>query len=557
MSDNETNQFDVIILGSGIGGSTLATILAKHQARVLMIDKATHPRFTIGEATTSYTDTLLLMLAHQYSIPEFEHLSSFQNICENTSLSTCGYKRNFGFLYHHEEQEQFPQERIQWGTGHDIHLFRQDVDHYIVQVASNYGAKLLAPANIVDIDINEQAVKVKIDNGEEFYANYLVDASGYKSPLAQKLNLREKPTRLKTHSRSIFTHMVGVKNTDDCIKSNGKKENLVPWYQGTLHHIFDGGWMWVIPFNNHEKSTNPICSVGVNFDSRRYPRNEALPEQEFQNFLSRYPSIAIQFQNAKPIRNWVSTERLQYSSHSCVGERFYVLPHAAGFIDAIFSSGLILTFTTISPLAALILKSIATNDFSKQNFTALARLQQKLLDYNDNIANCLYISTQKFNLLDAVLRVWLLQHLMITLKLKLSYVLGFCVEDFHGYTTKDLKNYTEIEYLQDLDGEIERWGNGYVKKAVAEVEKVEKGLISPDKAASNIRSLINSTSWLFKLTGLGDNSIRFVDVLTSRRIIFSFLAYIFWARIFLKKDSRPFDFTYNDFVNAIRLGIDI
>ncbi|MCK7519032.1 MAG: hypothetical protein MZV64_15555 [Ignavibacteriales bacterium] len=21
--------------------------------------------------------------------------------------------------------------------------------------------------------------------------------------------------------------------------------------QGTLHHIFKGGWLWIIPFNNH------------------------------------------------------------------------------------------------------------------------------------------------------------------------------------------------------------------------------------------------------------------------------------------------------------------
>ena len=27
--------------------------------------------------------------------------------------------------------------------------------------------------------------------------------------------------------------------------------------EGTLHHMFDGGWMWVIPFNNHPEHTNP------------------------------------------------------------------------------------------------------------------------------------------------------------------------------------------------------------------------------------------------------------------------------------------------------------
>ena len=48
MSDS---QYDVIILGSGIGGSTLAAILARDGFRVLMIEKARHPRFALGEST--------------------------------------------------------------------------------------------------------------------------------------------------------------------------------------------------------------------------------------------------------------------------------------------------------------------------------------------------------------------------------------------------------------------------------------------------------------------------------------------------------------------------
>ncbi|NJL10755.1 MAG: hypothetical protein HC908_12900, partial [Calothrix sp. SM1_7_51] len=327
-------------------------------------------------------------------------------------------------------------------------------------------------------------------------------------------------------------------------KIRWKTRNVVPWYQGTMHHVFGGGWMWVIPFNNHEKSTNPVCSVGLNLDYRRYPKTDISPEEEFQNFLSKYPSMAVQFENAKPVRSWISTNRLQYSSHSCVGERYYVLPHAAGFTDAIFSSGLIMTFTTISSLAASILQAIAKQDFSKQQFIPLANLQEKLLDYNDNIANCFYISSHNFNLLDAVLRIWLLQHLMITLKLKLSYVLGFAVEDFKGYKQKNLEKFTKTDFIKNLDAEIEEWGNNYVRKAFAEIEKVEQGLISPDDAASNIRSIINSTSWLFKLSGLGNPSKRFIDILSSGKIALTFLTYIHWSKIFVKQKLRPFDFKY-------------
>jgi len=43
-------KYDTIIIGSGIGGTSLAAILARHGKKVLMIEKGRHPRFAIGEA---------------------------------------------------------------------------------------------------------------------------------------------------------------------------------------------------------------------------------------------------------------------------------------------------------------------------------------------------------------------------------------------------------------------------------------------------------------------------------------------------------------------------
>lgn len=556
MINNEIDRFDVIILGSGLAGSILATILAKHNTRVLMLDKATHPRFAIGEALTSHTEKLFSLLSHQYSIPEFAHLSSFNNICTNITDSGCGYKRSFGFLYHREGKEQLSQERIQWGVTHSSHLFRQEIDHYLVKVAIKYGAKLLSGINVTDLSTDENKVEVEVNNGELLTANYLIDASGYSSLLAKKYNLREKPTRFKSQSRTIFTHMTGVKNTDDCLKDN--HQNVVPWYKGTVHHVFDGGWMWIIPFNNHETSTNSISSVGLNLDVRRFPKyNSITPEVEWESIISRFPTIANQFENAKPIRKWISTGNLQYSSSSCVGERFYVLPHASGFIDPIFSVGLIQTLTIISPLAAIILEAVANNDFSTEKFSLLASLQEDTFDYNDNIANCTYISFQDFNLMNAWLRVWLLQHMMSVAKIILTRLQGFSLETYRKQNIKDWSRFTGIDYLQDIDPRIEKWGKKYVERAISEIEKVDKKLISPEQATKNITDLLNSSNWLFRTCGIANPSNRFVDLLTSKQFAISFIAYSFWSQIFLKKEARPYSFNIKDFIDVSRLGIEI
>ena len=57
---------DVTVLGSGIGGSTVAAILARQGISVAIVDAARHPRFALGESTIGETSFLLRMLAARY-----------------------------------------------------------------------------------------------------------------------------------------------------------------------------------------------------------------------------------------------------------------------------------------------------------------------------------------------------------------------------------------------------------------------------------------------------------------------------------------------------------
>ena len=47
-------QYDVAILGAGMAGGVLGTVLARNGVRVLLLDAATHPRFAVGESTIPY-----------------------------------------------------------------------------------------------------------------------------------------------------------------------------------------------------------------------------------------------------------------------------------------------------------------------------------------------------------------------------------------------------------------------------------------------------------------------------------------------------------------------
>ncbi|MET8682510.1 FAD-dependent oxidoreductase, partial [Streptomyces sp. NPDC004647] len=148
-------------------------------------------------------------------------------------------------------------------------------------------------------------------------------------------------------------------------------------------------------------------SVGVTLDPRLYPKPEDLsPEEEFAQLAHRFPAVERQFEGAKKVREWVSTGRLQYSSRKTVGQRWCLMSHAAGFLDPLYSRGMSNTFEIIHALVPRILDALADDDFNEERFRYVEELEQGLLDYNDILVNCSFISFSHFRLWDAVFRVW-------------------------------------------------------------------------------------------------------------------------------------------------------
>lgn len=396
------HDFDVAILGNGFSGSLLATILGKQGVSVALIDADQHPRFAVGESTIPHTSLVVSLLAEKYGLPELEHLVDTDGLAKHV-CTTCGIKRHFGYVYHRPGQTYDPKEGLQFGTAarDENHWFRQDTDAYLHNLAVHYGATPRQRTKVTGIEIGKQGIKLDTSAGEEIRARYLVDGTGHNSIVAERFDLRQNPTRLKHHSRTLFTHMVDVPPFDEA-------NNPLPisYHKGTLHHCFERGWFWVIPFNNNPLSTNPLISVGLTIDPRRYPKPEMSAEQEFNEFLKLYPSVAEQFKDAKAVRPWVSTGRLQYSSKQTVGSRYCLMSHASGFVDPLFSRGMFNTVEIIYTLLEPLLEALASDKFDDEAFLSIDRQQQKVLNYNDDLVNCAFISWDDFDLWNAWLRVF-------------------------------------------------------------------------------------------------------------------------------------------------------
>jgi tetracycline 7-halogenase / FADH2 O2-dependent halogenase len=514
-------KFDVAIIGSGIAGSILAAILAKNGVSVALIDRGQHPRFAIGESMIPATSYLLRIMADRYDIPELDQCSTFLKQRKYVTGSS-GIKRNFSFVHHIKGKPFNPAHSTMLPVpnhphGPEAHLFRQDIDAFLFNAAIKYGAKSFQDTSIKNIAADSSQAVIQTDTDKNITCSYIVDGSGHNSVLAQMNDLRELPCRLKTHSRSIFTHMIGVKAFDDFFdqQDHGLPQLLS---QGTLHHIFDGGWLWVIPFNNYESATNRLCSVGLQLDPRKYPATNLMPEEEFERFLQDYPEIQVQFEGAFATRKWVSTPRLQYSTANVVGDRFCLLAHAAGFVDPLFSRGLHVTMETINALAHRLIEAVKTDDFSTQKFENINRLAQGLIDSHDRLVHGSFISFADFELWNAWYRVWALGGTYTSLRFRNAHLMF--------KTTQDRKYLDELEkheFVGTPCPELAEYQQVFLS-AYAIMLKVESGELKAAEAVQQLYQLYDA-DWIPPMYELTNSKKRYI----SPGCIDSFVASNVWG----------------------------
>jgi FADH2 O2-dependent halogenase len=259
----------------------------------------------------------------------------------------------------------------------------------------------------------------------------------------------------------------------------------------------------MIPFDNRRGSTNPKASVGVTLDMREFPlRTDVTPEQEFNEIIARYPSIAEHMAKAKAVMPIIGTGRLQYSHTRAVGKRFFITQQAYGVIDALYSRGMISTFGTIYTFAGRLIGALEADDFSEERFAGLDESARRLLDGNDQLVMNSYRSFGNFDTWNAWLKIWLAAELYGDLWL-FRTILKFM-------KTGDRKLFDELErttppHAQRMQEIIDR--------ATVILKETEAGTIGWSDAADKMLDLLRAADWLpHHAVPYGKREARHVDM---------------------------------------------
>ncbi|MBK7756123.1 MAG: tryptophan 7-halogenase [Deltaproteobacteria bacterium] len=495
----ERTSYDVVILGSGIGGSMLASILARRGVSVLLVEELVHPRFTIGESLIPETGVRFQLLAAKYDVPEIAWLGSFYELRDRVS-SNCGTKRAFSFVYHREGEAARPAESNQLPTltppyGPDSHMFRQDVDAWLATVSTRYGVTLRQGLRIQDIAFEPDQVRLTAASGEQITTRFLVDGGGMRSLVASKLGLRDATPRFRTDTRTLYTHFAGLRPFDHVF--TGDHGLPSPLGQGTMHNVFHGGWMWLIPFNNHRDATNPLVSVGVMLDRRRFGDPKGSPEDEFKAIIARFPTVARHFEGAVPVRPWVASGRLQYSSPTLVAHRMVQLPHAAAFVDPLYSSGLSVLTVAIDLIADALFPALAEDNFDVERFALMDKVVNEGFDHYDRIVSRSFDAFADYDLWNAWNRNWVMGNYLGTFG-ALSTLIRY-------QSTGDralLKATTDPQNIGVLSSHLPEVRAAMDENAQA-VDAVTRGELTPADAAAQIFARLGALPFLPPYMGFG------------------------------------------------------
>jgi FADH2 O2-dependent halogenase len=175
-------------------------------------------------------------------------------------------------------------------------------------------------------------------------AGRVIDASGPRGFIHRTLGIAEAEFADYPATCAAYSHFTGVARWDEIFPY---KDAPYPPDDAAVHHLFDGGWMWVLRFDNG------LTSAGVVLDDPP-PAGACEPEAMWARTLGRFPSLAVQFAAARPALPMRAIPRMAYRTSRCVGEGWAMLPMAAGFVDPLFSTGFALSLLGIERLAGVV-----------------------------------------------------------------------------------------------------------------------------------------------------------------------------------------------------------
>ncbi|MBE7497862.1 MAG: tryptophan 7-halogenase [Verrucomicrobiaceae bacterium] len=323
------NSWDVIIIGGGPAGATAACTLRQSGRKVLVLEKEKFPRFHIGESLLPYNR------------PIFDELGVWDKI------QAAGFMRKRGAQFWMGDGSMHTRLNFSRGSFTEfpeaIQVERAKFDNILLRHAEELGAEVreetLVTSHAVEGDHVTAQFRTKDGTDHEARAAFLIDASGLNNFTANREKLRDYyPGHKKI---AIFGHYSGVQMTD----GEEKGDILIVRRKNS--------WFWMIPLEDDK------VSIGLVLDLEDFKSLKQEPLAVFDDAVATTPTVRDRMTNAKAITQGHVLSDFSYTNRTLVSDRVVRVGDAAGFIDPIFSSGVMLAMHSAQRGAQVVNDAIA------------------------------------------------------------------------------------------------------------------------------------------------------------------------------------------------------
>jgi flavin-dependent dehydrogenase len=332
-------QSDVVVIGGGPAGATAATLVAQRGRRVTLFERERFPRFHVGESLIPETFWVLerLGMLDRMRGSRFVEKHSVQFVSEKGLLSEPFY------FHDHKPQE----------SSRTWQVVRSEFDEMMLRNAAEQGVDVHEGVRVLDVLFEgdrAKGVRVQDESGavREVMADVVVDASGQGSMIMSRLGLRDWDPVLK--KAAIWSYW------KDAERGTGRDEGATV----VLQLDDKQGWFWYIPLHDGTVSVGVVAGYDYLFKDRPTKDPEAIYFEE----VARCPGLQSRIARAEKAAPVRVAKEYSYRARQVAGDGWVLVGDAFGFLDPLYSSGILLALKSGELAADAIAAALDAGDTS-------------------------------------------------------------------------------------------------------------------------------------------------------------------------------------------------